>query len=205
MGLIQANLLRPSYATWRVQCDVTRLDDPLAKGRRIIFAFWHGKYVPIFAAFAGRRGCVFTSVSRRGEVISEICRRFGYTPVMIPDHGADESYETMKEALAAHDLCGIAADGPLGPHHVVKRGVVKLASELGFEILTCSVASRPARVFADRWDRMEIPKPFARVCIAIGEPIAVPAGLDGDDVHDWCGAVRHELERADDAATEMLG
>jgi len=204
-GAFQAALIRLTYSSWRVDLDASNLDVPLARGRRVMLAFWHGKYVPIFAALSGRRACIFTSLSRRGAVIAEICRRFGYEPVMIPDRGADASYEAMREALESHNACGIAADGPLGPFHVVKRGLVRLASELDYRIVTCSVASRPKRTFTRRWDRMEIPRPFARVCLSMSNPICVPRNLDDASVDLWCTHVRHQLEQTDSEAEAMLG
>ena len=41
------------------------------------------------------------------------------------------------------------------------------------------------------WDRTQIPKPFATVAIAIGEPLYVPADADENGIE----AGRQELER----------
>lgn len=197
-------LLRLMWATWRVRFEPAHFDVPLAEGRRVMLAFWHGQYVPIFAALGGRQGCVFTSRSRRGAIIAEICRRFGYDAVMIADHREDGTFEAMCTALESHRACGIAADGPLGPPHVVKRAVVRLASRCGFAIVASSVASRPKRVFADRWDRMEIPLPFATVCLALTAPLTVPRELPDNGIDEWCGRVAHALELAEREARLAL-
>ena len=65
----------------------------------------------------------------------------------------------------------ITVDGPLGPAYKVKPVVLHLASNLGWPIVPVSVASRRSLVFAKRWDRLEIPCPFTRVCFVVGEPI----------------------------------
>ena len=43
---------------------------------------------------------------------------------------------------------------------------------------------------ANSWDRTQIPKPFATVAIAIGEPLNVPAHAGGADIE----AARKDLE-----------
>ena len=72
----------------------------------------------------------------------------------------------------------IAADGPKGPRYVFKPGALLLAQLSQRPILPMSYcASRAWRI---SWDRFVIPKPFARVVIALGEPVFVPKGLSAD-------------------------
>lgn len=63
----------------------------------------------------------------------------------------------MRRAFQSSVEVGIAVDGPLGPDHVVKRGVLRLAAEYQFEVVPISVASRRKRVLRHRWDHLEIP------------------------------------------------
>jgi hypothetical protein len=111
----------------------------------------------------------------------------------------------MRQALTAHQAGGMAVDGPRGPYHVVKRGAIQLASELGFALLPVSVASRRKRVLRHRWDRMEIPRPFTRVCLVIGEALTVPAGLTRDEVEPWARRLHDALEAGDRLAGEKVG
>lgn len=196
---------RLQLATWRKEVhDLDRLDDRMARGQPVLVAFWHGKYTPLFALLRGRKAVAFTSLSFRGAVIGEICRRFGYRPVQLPDHGRDESLERMRRELRTATTCGIAVDGPLGPYHVVKRGPVQLASDLGFVVLPMTFAARRSRIAADRWDRMEVPSLFTRVVFLVGEPLQVPKDLDPDGVQQWCTRVRYALEALDIRAAELV-
>jgi lysophospholipid acyltransferase (LPLAT)-like uncharacterized protein len=40
------------------------------------------------------------------------------------------------------------------------------------------MAYAASRAWKIKWDKFVIPKPFARVAIAVGEPIYIPKGLD---------------------------
>jgi lysophospholipid acyltransferase (LPLAT)-like uncharacterized protein/uncharacterized membrane protein YdjX (TVP38/TMEM64 family) len=174
-----------------------RLDQMLAEGRCVLLAFWHGKYVPLFVLLEGRGILTFTSRSPRGDIIAEICRRFGYEYVQISDHRGYESLSIMQDALAAFQAGAVAVDGPLGPYRVVKRGAIRLASTLGFTIVPTSVASRRKHILTSRWDRMEWPRLFTRVYLVVGEAIDVPAGLPKDEIEGWARRLRDALEDVD--------
>lgn len=205
LGWISAWLLRIQWTSWRKEVEgLDRMDEMLARGQRILVTFWHGKYVPLFALLRGQRACVFASQSFRGDVIAEICRNFGYHCVQIPDSAGDRSLDLMRRALAANQTGAIAVDGPLGPYHAVKRGAIQLASDLGFVLLPASVASRRKRVLIRRWDRMEIPRLFTRVCLVVGEAIEIPAGLSKEEIGPWIRRFREALEAADRRAEKMV-
>jgi lysophospholipid acyltransferase (LPLAT)-like uncharacterized protein len=206
LGWLWATLLRVQCATWRTHCEgLDRLDEVLRQRERVLFCFWHGKYLPLFALLRGRSACVFTTESPRGQVIAAICRRFGYDCVLVPARGRAHAYELMRRALASRQNGGIAVDGPLGPYHRVKRGAVKLASELGYFIVPASATARRKRVLKHRWDRLELPALFTRVGLAIGEPVAVPAELGPTEMQDQVLRLREALETLDRRAEELAG
>jgi 1,2-diacylglycerol 3-alpha-glucosyltransferase len=204
LGWLWAWLLRIQYATWRKRFEgLGELDQVLKEGRRVLFSFWHGKYVPLFALLRGRPACVFTSESRRGEVIEEICRRFGYDCVQIPVHGSGQALELMQHALACHQNGGIAVDGPLGPYHRVKRGVIKLASELDYVVVPASVSARRKRVMKHRWDRLELPALFTQVGFAIGSPMEIPPDLSLEEIKIWVKRLHDALVSLDQQADKL--
>ncbi len=212
LALAYSLLLRLQLLLWRKAVHgLDRLDDLLETRRPVLVVFWHGKYTPLFALLRGRRAVIFTSRSFRGDVIAQICRHFGYTPVQLRDHGRNRSLERMRGALEAvretGPVCGIAVDGPLGPYHVVKRGPVLLASELDFLILPVTFAALRSRVDAGRWDRFEVPSPGTRVVFLVGEAMEVPPGLaeaGPGEVERWTGRVREALEALDREAEALL-
>ena len=205
LGGLWALLLRLYGLSWRKQLiGIEHLEERLARRERVLFCFWHGKYLPVLFLLRGRRGCVFTSLSFRGGIIANICRRFGYDFVEIPELERSQALERLRNAMEKYQACGIAIDGPRGPYHVVKRRPIQLASSLGFVILPISVASRHTVVFRFRWDRMELPYPFTRVCAVIGEAIEVPPALPPRAARAKTREISRKLDEAELQATNRI-
>lgn len=205
-GGLFALLLRLAGATWRRRTEgLEVLDNMLDRGERVLVIFWHGGYVPLFFLFAGRHARILSSRSYRGEVIAAICRRFGYDGGTIPDPAGGTTRDAVRRALQDCQLSALAVDGPLGPQHVVKIDAIRLASDLGFAVLPVAAAADRAWVLNGRWDRMEIPRPFARLSLVCGEPVAIPSGLPDEEVAFWCSRLRDGLEAAERRAKEMAG
>ncbi|MDO9527898.1 MAG: DUF374 domain-containing protein [Syntrophales bacterium] len=204
-GWSLSQLLRLQRRTWRVHIEGREhLDRLYAANKRFLFCFWHGKYVPIFPLLEGYNACVVSSQSERGSIIAEICRNFGYQSAQIPDQARHEFLRLMKEALSEAQAGGIAVDGPLGPRHRVKSGVIRMASALGLDLLPVSVDSRRKIVFKKRWDRREIPLPFTKVCLVIGEPIKVPTELRPGQVRDLTDNLAETIARLDKKAKNIV-
>ena len=202
-GRVLASVLRLLKASWRMEIEGREIFEGLyAEGTPFILCFWHGKYIPVLPIFQGYRACVLTSLSSRGNVIGEICRNFGYDYVQIADRGGESSMKIMEEALSRSRAAAIAVDGPLGPYHVVKKGVTMLASALGYHLLPLSLETENKKVQKHRWDRMEVPLPFSRIKLVIGDPIEVPPGLSPGKARVWTDLLADSLNRLDSKAAE---
>lgn len=175
-----ALVLRVWRASWRVDArDAAKLDAEIAQGARLVAMFWHGNYLPLFTLLAGRSALVTTSRSFRGAVIAAIARRFGYRTVQV---GGGHRASPWLRAELAHPggLVAIAADGPLGPRHEVKPGGIAIAAQTGARILpVAAIASAQIRL-TRRWDRMELPLPFARVTLRVGTPLEIGPAATAD-------------------------
>jgi lysophospholipid acyltransferase (LPLAT)-like uncharacterized protein len=82
-------------------------------------------------------------------------------------------------------------DGPHGPAYSAKLGVVVLAQMTGAPLLPISFAV-DRRWRLGSWDRLIIPKPFARVRMAVGEPITVQRASSSNDLEGY----RQRLEES---------
>jgi lysophospholipid acyltransferase (LPLAT)-like uncharacterized protein len=196
------SLLHRSWKTETVGLE--HLENLMGSQERILVVFWHGKYLPFFTILRDRGACIFSSRSLRGEVIAGICRHFGHHCLTIPGYTGDEALHLMREDLTGRKMAAMVPDGPLGPYHQVKHGVIRLAADLGMTLLPASAAARPRLVLTRRWDRMEIPLPFSRVRLVIGPPVAVPRDLGGYSIAWWEQRVGDALETAGEEAEEGL-
>jgi lysophospholipid acyltransferase (LPLAT)-like uncharacterized protein len=177
----------------------------VAEGSPVLVLFWHGKYFPLFAIAEGLHATIFVGDSFRGEVISNLSRRFGYEAQIIAANHDGSSASRIRAAYKSAKLGALAVDGPVGPFHVVNAGTVMLASQLGLLVVPVSVASSAKMVLMRRWDRRELPMPFAHLALAVGEPITVPSGLKRQEAADWAAKIRTALEETDSQAAGFLG
>jgi lysophospholipid acyltransferase (LPLAT)-like uncharacterized protein len=206
LGWTFAQMLRTMHATWRKDVgDMALLDELIAARQPHIVSFWHRKYVALFPMLRRRHACVVTTASPHGHVVASICRHFGNSVIQVPGSGhGPQALDMIGHAIAHASEAGIAVDGPVGPDHKVKRGAIQLASELGHLIVPMSVASRHKHVLHHRWDRLEIPMIFSRVCVAVGEPMRIPPGLSWEEVQRWRSRLQDLLEAIDSEAEDRV-
>ena len=171
--------------TYRWQVDgrehLERLD---RSGEPCIFAFWHGRILPGLVFFRRRGIVVITSENFDGEWIARILVRFGYgTARGSTSRGAVKALVQLRREMAAGRATAFTVDGPRGPALVAQPGAVWLAKATGRPILPFHVEAR-RHWTAPSWDRAQVPKPFSRVVLSIGEPLHVAADVDESGVEE---------------------
>jgi|GEM_PF-106023 len=72
-------------------------------------------------------------------------------------------------------------EGPRGPAFEFKQGWIMLAQLTGAPLLPLAYACDRAWRFKS-WDRFFVPKPFARIVVAVGEPREVPKRLGAEEM-----------------------
>ncbi len=192
-------------ATLRWQtAGLERFDEIRAAGRQPIMAFWHGRILPATYFFRKRGIVVITSENFDGEWIAGIIERFGYgTARGSTSRGGRKALLQLIRELEAGRPAGFTVDGPRGPARVAQPGAVWLAKASGNPVV-------PFHLEADRswilgsWDRTQIPKPFATVALAVGEPFYVPADADDRGVESARQLLEQRLGAAEAMAKSLL-
>lgn len=156
-----------------------------AKGERIIVAFWHGRLLMIPFAHPGvyraRLATILISQHRDGEYITRIAHRFGLTVVRgSASRGGAQAFRQLVHTLREVQDVAITPDGPKGPRHRVKSGVIELSRLSAMPILPVAFGAWP-RTILKSWDQFLIPHPFGRGVYVWGEPIYVPSELTKAD------------------------
>jgi len=200
-----ARLIAALGSTFRWRSEgLEHFDAIVRSGRQPIMAFWHGRILPSTYFFRNRGIVVIISENFDGEWIAGIIERFGFgTARGSTTRGGRRALLQLTREVAGGRPAGFAVDGPRGPARVAQPGAIWLAKATGNPVL-------PFHFEADRfwtmnsWDRTQIPKPFATVALAVGEPLEV----SGDSTDDGLEIARLELEarlRALEARTlEMI-
>ena len=172
----------------------------LDTGRVYIPVYWHGHQVVGSQVIRdwirrGLKAAFIISASVDGEVPAAIARSWGAEVIRGSAHDTG--------ALVLRDAVGLMKqgysivtnpDGPLGPGFQVKTGTV-LVARMGAAAIVPIVCAASRAWTLDRWDQFMIPKPFARVVVAVGEPVEVGRGLPTDQLE----SVRNEVQASMDA------
>lgn len=170
-----------------------------------IGTFWHDRMLWPAWAFRGPDYAVLVSDHADGELIARAVGGFGTRAVRGSSlRGGTAGLRAAVRLLGEGVSLAVTPDGPLGPPRVAKPGAAALASLTGAPIVPMAYAARPELVFSS-WDRFRVPLPFARAWVALGEPITVPAGLDGPALEPHRAALEVALDALTDEVDRRAG
>ena len=205
LAAVFAGLLRLIKASWRIEhIGLDAIQQALDRQERLLVAFWHGKHVSLFPLVEGFDACILTSRSFRGEVIAGLCRRFGYHCVILDHQRGSDLQELLDELLQTHRCLAVAVDGPLGPYHVARFGLVRLASRLQLTVFPLSITAERKIVMHKRWDKMEFPLPFSRVLLGVGQPFKIPPEVQPEELETWTDKIQKHIENTDQMIDKLL-
>ncbi len=192
--------------TFRWQVDGYEHFERLGReGNPVIFAFWHGRILPATCFWRDRQIVVMTSQNFDGEWIARIIRKFGYEAARgSTSSGGGRALVQMRRELQAGRPAAFTLDGPRGPARVAQPGAVWLASRTGSPILPFLIeASRFWTL--QSWDRTQVPIPYSRVAVAIGEPLRVPREVTKTGLDRCRDNLALTLSQLAERTEEMLG
>ena len=192
-----------STLRWRVD-GLEHFDGIVSSGRQPIMAFWHGRILPATYYFRRRGIVVITSENFDGEWIAGIIERFGYgTARGSTSRGGRKALLQLTREMAAGKPAGFTIDGPRGPARVAQPGAVWLAKATGNPVLPFHLeASRHWTLKS--WDRTQIPKPFATVALAVGEPFTVASDADDSAIEEARRSLEQRLHALESRARAMV-
>jgi len=155
-------------------------EEVASRGQLPIYTFWHDRIFLGTYFFRDRGIVVMSSLSSDGEYMSRFVKKFGYGTIRgSSSRGGIRALMEMVRAMRDGMPMGFSIDGPRGPRYEAKPGPLLLAKRTGNPIVPFVL--EPKKFWTVRsWDRMQIPKPFTRCLVAVGEPIYVSASDDLD-------------------------
>ena len=170
------------------------------KGRAYVPVMWHGQQIATTYLVRGwiRRGFragYIISASVDGEVPAQIAKSWGAEVVRgsakeSASLALRDAVRLMKEGVSIVTN----SDGPTGPAFEVKTGTIIMA-RMGSAPLVPVVCAASSAWTMDTWDHFMVPKPFARIAIAVGEPIEIPRNLPMSETEN----LRQQLQAAMDS------
>jgi lysophospholipid acyltransferase (LPLAT)-like uncharacterized protein len=195
VGILGPLLIYLLAGTWKVEV-AGRYDvyPRRKKAPKRIYCFWHNRLLGL--AFTERKKNIGILISSHfdGEVIARIVQRMGYRPLR--GSSTKGGAAGLLSMLRNEDVwyLAVTVDGPRGPKGIVKPGVIFLAAKSGLEIVPVSCDARRKWVLPS-WDNFEIPKPFARVIVSIGDPIRIDDVTGHSQIKEHTETLARTLDR----------
>lgn len=166
------------------------------KGPSII-ALWHDRLLvmPHFLRrlATDRSYCALISHSRDGQLLQCAAASFANLSCLSIPH--DRKAHVLREAAQAlrlEKILLVTPDGPRGPHHKIKPGLIAIAALAGANIIPMTWSA--TRVWTlPTWDRMAIPLPFSKVTLRFGQPVENIVGKRGPTLESDLARVEKAL------------
>jgi lysophospholipid acyltransferase (LPLAT)-like uncharacterized protein len=149
---------------------VVNLSGCRAKKEGIIGICWHDQLVLMVFAFPETGGKLLVSASNDGELLARTMRYFKHGTIRgSSSRGGRAAFKQLLGVAKTDAYIFLTPDGPRGPRHELKNGVLQLAKLSGRPVLpvafSCSGGYR-----LKSWDRCLIPYPFKRGVFSYGVP-----------------------------------
>jgi lysophospholipid acyltransferase (LPLAT)-like uncharacterized protein len=183
---LAAGLIRGLYATLRVRHVRPGTIEKLnAAGRQYIITFWHSDIMMMLHSRYRRPILVMSSQHRDASIIVGAYRFYGVeTARGSSTRGGMAVMRAFIRAAREGKNLVFTPDGPKGPRHAAKPGVVFCAQATGLPILPIAFTARRQKVLRS-WDGWKVPRPFSRALFVYGDPIEVPRELTEEQIETY--------------------
>lgn len=161
-----------------------------------IYAMWHANQFLVYGIRNRDKLSIQVSNSSDGDIISHVIEKMGFKVVRgsAERRGAVTSTMQMISRLNEDESVGIMVDGPRGPLHKVKNGVIKLAQKTGKAIVPVHWYS-PQMTFITlpSWDKMKTPFGNCNILNIYGKPIYVKPDATEEEINQAKENIKEQL------------
>ena len=210
VSLFAVSILKLIYSTCRIQMIEAVPGTSPYKGycsegpERFLYCIWHD--ILLMAIFCGRPVHMAGLVSRHqdGSYLADVMKMVGLTPIRGSSaRGGSQAARQCLEAAEQYHV-SITPDGPRGPRHEMKEGIVFLASQSGRRVVPISARCNRYWRIQGRWTDMLIPKPFTKIEIHAGAPIEIASGLSRDEIRQETQRVQAAMDALENYVEERV-
>ncbi len=182
-------VIRLLTATYRIErvIGAAHLEKFIGNDEICAPCYWHQHHVVVSTLMRswikrGFKACFLVSGSVDGEVPERIARAWGAEVIRgSANQSGALALRDMQRMMKSGYSIVTTADGPRGPKYEFKLGAILMARIAAVPIVPIACAANRAW-YLKRWDNFMIPKPFARIVIAFGEPYSIPADAPLDNL-----------------------
>jgi len=173
-GLFKAWASSMRFDTPKALNDILALN---SQGQPFVIVLWHDELFSITAfGVTHTTGLIaVVSASKDGQMVATVMEKLGQTTVR--GSSSKGGFRALLKAKRAMDrenrMTVFAVDGPRGPRHEPKNGAIFLAQHARARIVPIRAYPKKKKIFEKAWDRFQLPCPFTRCQLVVGEPYEV--------------------------------
>jgi len=138
-----------------------------------LYPIWHSDEIGLAYSYRHTGITILVSLSKDGEILAGAVKRLGFSTVRGSSSrgGQKALFEIFEIIKNGANIC-FAADGPRGPYHKLKSGMIYVAQKSALPIFPAAAGFK--HYFTLRsWDKTKIPIPFTRAVAVYGKPVYV--------------------------------
>lgn len=176
--------------------------------RPILFASWHEDDFTLIGPNRGRGYVSMVSLSKDGELMNLALTKLKYRTVRgSSSRGGARAMLGLIRAMKKDNSNGVLTiDGPRGPRHEAKAGIIAIAYKTNAQIVTIAGAASPRHILKKTWSQAYIPLPFAKVYHCFPEyPIQPPVDNSEEEFARVKSQVENQLKSDHERIQSILG
>lgn len=171
--------------------------------QRYTFCMWHDHIV--LAAFSLETFNLAGLISqhRDGSYLADSVMMAGIRPVR--GSTSRGGLEAVREILSLPEMhLAMTPDGPRGPRHQMKEGIIYISSRSGRPVVPCALLADRFWSVNGSWTDMILPKPFSKVLLIAGTPMVIPEDLPREAMATQAELLQSEMNRLEDIGRRMM-
>lgn len=161
---------------------------------RFLYSVWHDSVIPPLFCAVEHNSVALISQHRDADTIEAMLKAAGMGAIRGSTTRGGASAIKKLITLAEGKHIVITPDGPRGPHHKMKPGIIFLASHSGRPVIPTAFTATRFWKFQGSWTSIWIPKPFSKVFYLVGEPIQVPENISREEMNYYTELVQEKME-----------
>lgn len=168
------------------------------KDTQCIFALWHAHQCGLYSLHNREKINIMISRSSDGNIIAHAVEELGFRTVRGSQNrggknrgGSAATRELINRIENEGESGAITIDGPNGPKHIVKKGILEIAKITGVPIVPMTFYGGPHGFIKFKtWDEFSYPVPCKQLLNIYGDPIFVPKDADEETIEQ----IRQQIE-----------
>lgn len=164
-------LLKTTNLSYRFEVEGWEsIEAKITNQESLLFSIWHGTLWAPAYFLRGLGIYALASLSRDGSYIAKVLENLDWKLIRgSSSRGGSRSLLQLYRKLKKGFSAAITPDGPTGPRHEVKPGIIFLQKKADSFIVPVGVDAHWKKNFSS-WDQFLFPYPFSKTALVFGEP-----------------------------------